>query len=194
MSDRPWWAPAIQWGVWLVIMSLVMAWVARGRLRSAPTQGGGALVHPPSTLIIGLVCAGLFLTIALLSALFPAKSGSPAVTLFFVGFAALGLLMILEYRNGRHMLTEDGLQYGRMLGQTGALRWNEVRRLAYSESAKWFRIELANGRVVPVSAMLVGLPSFARAALDHVPPNAIDPNTQSVLEATAAGNLPRIWG
>jgi len=29
MSDRPWWAPAIQWGAWLV-MSLVMAWVARG--------------------------------------------------------------------------------------------------------------------------------------------------------------------
>ena len=102
--------------------------------------------------------------------------------------------MILEYRNGRHTLTEDGLQYGRMLGQIGALRWNEVRRLAYSESAKWFRIELADGRVVRVSAMLVGLPNFARAALDHVPSSAIDPNTHSVLEATAAGNLPRIWG
>jgi Bacterial PH domain len=194
MSDRPWWAPAIQWGVWLVIMSLVMAWLARGRLHPKLTRDGQALVHPRSTIIIGLVCAGLFLTIALLSALFPGKTGSPAITLFFVGFAALGLLMILEYRNGRHTLTEDGLQYGRMLGQTGALRWNEVRRLAYSESAKWFRIELADGRVVRVSAMLVGLPNFARAALDRVPSSAIDPTTHSVLEATASGNLPRIWG
>jgi hypothetical protein len=111
-------------------------------------------VRPRSTLIIGLLCAGLFLTIALLSALFPGKTGSPAITLFVGGFAALGLLMILEYRNGRHTLTENGLQYGRMLGQTGALRWNDVRRLGYSESAKWFRIELAGGRVVRVSAML----------------------------------------
>lgn len=194
MSDRPWWGAAVQWGLWAVIMGIVMGWLARSRTQPGASQGGQALVHPRSTLIIGLVCTGLFLLIAALSAVFPGKTGSPLITLFFLGFAALGFLMILEYRNGRHTLTPDGLQYRRMLGSTGALRWSEVTRLRYSESAKWFRLELADGRVVRVSAMLVGLPGFAQAALGQVPPAAIDADTRSVLEATAAGNLPRIWG
>jgi len=194
MSDRPWWGTAVQWGLWAVIMGIVMGWLARSRTQPGASQGGQALVHPPSTLIIGLVCTGLFLFIAALSAVFPGKTGSPLITLFFLGFAALGFVMILEYRNGRHTLTTDGLQYRRMLGSTGALRWSEVTRLRYSESAKWFRLELADGRVVRVSAMLVGLPGFAQAALGQVAPAAIDADTRSVLEATAAGNLPRIWG
>ena len=92
------------------------------------------------------------------------------------------------------MLTPDGLRYGKMFGGGGILRWADVRRLNYSESAKWFRLDLADGRVVRLSAMLIGMPEFARAALAQVPPPAIDPDTRSVLEGTRAGDLPRIWG
>jgi Bacterial PH domain len=102
--------------------------------------------------------------------------------------------LILDYRNARHTLTADGLRYGKMLGGTGTLRWADVQRLSYSQSAKWFRLDLADGRVVRVSAMLVGLPRFARAALGQVPPAALAPDARTVLEATAAGELPRIWG
>ncbi|HEU5180416.1 MAG TPA: PH domain-containing protein, partial [Candidatus Polarisedimenticolia bacterium] len=76
----------------------------------------------------------------------------------------------------------------------GVLKWDAVRRLHYSHSAKWFRIDLADGGVVRVSAMLMGLPGFAQAALGQVSAAAIDSETRTVLEATAAGNLPRIWG
>jgi hypothetical protein len=41
--------------------------------------------------------------------------------------------------------------------------------------------------------MLVGLPEFARAALDHVPADAIDDATRVILEATARGDLPPVW-
>jgi hypothetical protein len=116
------------------------------------------------------------------------------VTLFFLGFAALGLPLVLDYRNARHVLTPDGLRYGKMFGGGGVLRWTDVHRLNYSQSAKWYRLDLADGRVVRVSAMLIGLPNFARAALEQVPPSAITPEARSVLEATRAGNLPSIWG
>lgn len=184
----------MQWTLWAVAMGAVMGWLARSRAESPPPQGAQLMIHPRSTLIVGLVCTGLFLVIAVLSAVFPGKTGSPAVTLFFLGFAALGLPLILDYRNGRHVLTPDGLRYGRMFGGGGVLRWADVRRLNFSQSAKWFRLDLVDGRVVRLSAMLIGLPEFARAALDQVPPTAIDPDTRSVLEATRAGDLPKIWG
>jgi len=193
MNARPWWSHVVQWGLWAVAMSLVMGWLARSRKQAPAPPDAQTLAHPRSTLIVGLVCTGLFLIVAVLSALFPGKSGSPAVTLFFIGFAALGLPLILDYRNARHTLTADGLRYGKMLGGTGTLRWADVQRLSYSQSAKWFRLDLADGRVVRVSAMLVGLPQFAQAVLDQVPPAAISPDARTVLQGTAAGELPRIW-
>jgi hypothetical protein len=194
ISTRPWWADALQWGLWAVAMFAVMGWLARSRSGVRPQSEAGALVHPRSTLIIGLVCTGFFLTLAVLSAVFPGKTGSPLISLVFLGFAALGLPMILDYRNARHLLTSDGLQYGKMFGRGGRLRWTEVRKLRYSESAKWFRLELAGGQVVRISAMLRGLPEFAAAALGQVAPAAIDEKSREVLQATARGDLPSIWG
>ena len=66
-------------------------------------------------------------------------------------------------------------------------------RIQYSRSAKWFRLITNNGEVVRVSVMLVGLPEFARAVLDEVPPEKIDTGSKSVLEQTAAGHPPSLW-
>jgi hypothetical protein len=174
-------------------MSVAMAWLARNRTRSRAPRDAFTLAHPRSTLVVGLVCAGFFLVLAVWSALYPGKTGSPLISLFFLGFAALGAPLILDYRNARHVLTPDGLRYGRMLGGGGELRWTEVRKLRYSQSAKWFRLELADGQVVRISAMLQGLPEFAAAALAQVSPVAIDVDTRAVLEATARGDLPPVW-
>jgi Bacterial PH domain len=191
--SRPWWATALQWGLWALVMAVVMGWLARARSRPRTPQAAHTLAHPRGTLVIGLVCSGFFLVLAVWSTLFPNKTGSPLISLFFLGFAALGALLILDYRNARHALTDDGLRYGRLLGGGGQARWTEVRELRYSQSAKWFRLDLADGRVVRISAMLQGLPEFAAAALTQVPPAAIDGDTRTVLEATARGDLPRVW-
>jgi hypothetical protein len=37
-------------------------------------------------------------------------------------------------------------------------------------------------------------PALRKLPLGQVAPAAIDADTRTVLEATAAGNLPRIWG
>ena len=175
-------------------MGAVMAWLARTRTRPRAPQEAHVLAHPPSTLVLGLVCAGFFLVLAVWSTLVPGKTGSPVISLFFLGFAAVGVPLMLDYRNARHVLTHDGLRYGKLLGGGGEARWTDVRKLGYSQSAKWFRLDLADGGVVRISAMLRGLPEFAAAVLAQVPPSAIDGDARAVLEATARGELPRVWG
>jgi Bacterial PH domain len=175
------------------MMTAVMGWLARARTRPGAPQGAQTLVHPRSTLVVGLVCAGFFSVLAVWSALFPGKTGSPLISVFFLAFAALGAPLILDYRNARHVLTPDGLFYGKLLGGGGQARWTDVRQIRFSQSAKWFRLDLADGRVVRISAMLQGLPEFAAAVLAQVPPAAVDGDTRTVLEATARGELPRVW-
>ena len=183
----------LQWVIWAVAMGAVMAWLARSR--DAQDQDlSGRLVHPRSTLVVGVACTFFFAAIAVLSALFPGRSGSPWITLFFAGFAVMGIPVVLDWRNGRHALVPGGMRYGRMFGGGGELRWSDVRAVRWSEAAKWFRLELSDGRVVRVSAMLRGLPAFAAAVLASVPAGAIDEPARRLLEATAAGDLPRIWG
>jgi hypothetical protein len=194
VTTRPWWATAAQWGLWALVMAAVMGWLARARSRPRAPQAAHTLVHPRTTLVVGLVCAGFFSVLAVWSALFPGKTGSPLISLFFLAFAALGMPLILDYRNARHVLTPDGLRYGKLTGGGGQMRWADVRSFRYSQSAKWFRLDLADGRVVRISAMLQGLPEFAAAVLTQVPPATIDGDTRTVLEATARGELPRVWG
>jgi hypothetical protein len=33
MSNETWWAHALQWGLWFLIMTLVMGWLARSHMR-----------------------------------------------------------------------------------------------------------------------------------------------------------------
>jgi hypothetical protein len=58
---------------------------------------------------------------------------------------------------------------------------------------KWFRLETHTGQVVRVSAMVMGLPEFARLLLARAPQGAVDADSRLVLEATAAGNPPSMW-
>ena len=193
MNTRPWWSYALQWGLWAVAMGAVMGWMARSR-DAAPSPGSaGRLVHPKSTLIVGMVSTGFFLLLAVLSAVVPGQSGTFAVRAGFLGFTALSALLLLEYRNARHELLPDGMRFGALLHRGGTLRWSELRRVSYSESMKWFVLELGDKRVVRISVMVTGLPGFAKAVLSHVTPAGIDVATRAVLERTAAGDPPSVW-
>ncbi len=192
MTERPWWAVALQWALWGGVMTLVMGWLARSRaVHGAPD---GLLRQPRSALFIGWACTLFFAALAGLSRAFPGRNPAAWPTLVFLFFAAGGLVLVAEYHRGRHRLTPEGLRYGKLLGRGGLARWDQVTRLGYSDAAKWFRLETSDGRVVRVSAMLTGLPDFASAALDHVPENAIEGRARQMLEAVRLGKLPSIWG
>jgi len=188
-----WWIHVIQWTLWGIVMALVMAWVARSRSKRRRGASALQLYHPPSTLIIGLVCLVFFAGIAILSNVYPNPTVTWWTTAVFVGFAAMAAPMIADYFLARHHVSEEGLSYGRLAGRRGYLRWSDLRRVRYAPVMKWFRLETTSGEVARISAMLVGLPRFARLLLDHAPPDAIEPGTLPVLLDTADGNPPSVW-
>jgi hypothetical protein len=191
--SQSWWASAVQWTIWGIVMAVVMGWVARSRLKARPRSDSRRLAHPPSTLIIGLAGFIFFAGIAIVSNVYANRTTTWWTTTLFVGFALLSVPMILDYFLARHQVSEDGLSYGRLSGARGYLRWSDLRRIRYAPVMKWFRLETRSGEVARVSVMLIGLPELARVVLAHAPPDAVDAETRRVLEATAAGNPPAIW-
>ena len=192
--DKPAWATALQWGIWFILMAIVMGWVARSRHRARPAGKARQLEHPTSTLIIGLVAFAFFAGIAVLSNVYANKTTTWWTTAIFVGFALLALAMVADYFVARHEVSEEGLSYGRLSGRRKHLKWSELARVRYAPVMKWFRLETHSGEVARISAMLIGLPEFARLLLGHAPPGVIDRDTLPILESTAAGKPPSVWG
>ncbi len=192
--NQPWWVPVLQWTIWGIVMALVMGWVAKSRHRPRPESEARRLVHPPSTLIIGLIGFAFFFGIAVISNVYANKTTTTLTTSVFLGFAALSLIMVADYFLARHEVSNEGMNYGRLTGKRGSLKWSEVVRVRYAPVMKWFKLETRSGEVARVSAMLVGLPEFARMVLVHVPPAAIEPETSAFLQATAAGDPPKVYG
>lgn len=174
-------------------MALVMGWVARSRFKARPQSDSQRLVHPPSTLIIGVVVFLFFASIAVISNVFPNKTVTWWTTAVFVGFALLSLAMVAAYVLGHHQVSGEGLSYGRLIGRRGYLEWADLRRVRYAPTMKWFRLETQSGDVARISVMLIGLPEIARLLLSHAPPHAIDAETLLILQATADGNPPSVW-
>lgn len=163
-------------------------------MRARSAEEATTLSHPLSTLIMGLSCFGFFAAIAVISNVVPNKTTTWWTTAIFVGFAALSTPMILDYFMANHRVSSEGLSCRKMIGTTHYLRWEELQRVHYSPVMKWFVLKGSNGSVARISVMLVGLPEFARLLLEHAPVDAIEPAALPVLQATANGNPPSVWG
>jgi hypothetical protein len=175
-------------------MSAIMAWVARSRARARPAGDARRLQHPPSTLAVGLACFLFFAAIAVVSNVYANATTHWWTTAIFVGFALLALPVLGDYFAARHEVSEEGLRYGRLLGRGGFVRWVELKSVHFSDALKWFRLESKSGEVVRLSVMLMGLPTFAQLLLAHTPAEAINRHTLPVLQKTAEGNPPSVWG
>lgn len=193
MPSRAWWAPVVQVLVWGALMSLVMGWLARARLKPVPDGREKRLVQPTGTLVVGIVGFVFFAGIAVLSHVFSNRTTTWLTTTCFVGFALFSLLAIGEYFLGRHAVSDSGLEFSRLTWTRGRLKWMELRNVRYAPTLKWFRLETHGGDVARISASLVGLPVFARLLLRHAPADCMDAGTRELLEATAAGRPPEIW-
>jgi hypothetical protein len=144
-------------------------------------------------LILGLVGFLFFSALAVLSNVYANETTTWWTTALFVGFALLALAMIGDYVLARHDVSERGLSYGRLTGPRGYLEWGDLRRVRYSQAMKWFVLETRSGKTARISAMLVGLPEFARLLLTRAPAGVIESETAAILHDTAGGNPPPIW-
>lgn len=142
---------------------------------------------------MGLACFIFFAAAAILSNVFRNHTTTWGTTSIFVGFALISLPMITDYFIARHKVSEEGLAYRKITGAARYLRWSELKHVRYATGMKWFRLETQSGEVARISAMLMGLPEFARLLLAHTPKDAIDDAALPVLQATAGGNAPSVW-
>ena len=83
--------------------------------------------------------------------------------------------------------------HGRIHRVRRYLRWSDLRTVRYAPVMKWFRLETRSGDVARVSAMMMGLPEFARIFLAHSPKEAVEPHTLQMLQSTADGHPLSVW-
>src|SRR5262249_4773743 len=89
-------------------MSLVMSWLARSHRRPRPTSQGRQLLHPPSTLILGLACLFVFAGLAVVSNVLANKTTTWWTTAAFIGFALMAVPLIADYFLARHHFPTRG--------------------------------------------------------------------------------------
>ncbi|KFI08357.1 hypothetical protein [Massilia sp. BSC265] len=178
---------------WVVSMTLIMRWLARGRHRAAPAAAGGRVQHHARFLVIGVICTLFFVGVMVAASIWPDEGVNFWFYAFMTGFVLLGAYLVADYRFARHTVSGAGMDFGRPTGRRLAFGWADVRTVRFSKSWNWFRIELESGNVVHVSGMMTGLPEFAGKVLEQVPAARIDRDTLQMLRDTAKGQLPLIW-
>jgi hypothetical protein len=179
--------------LWIVVMTIVAGWFARTRMKKRSKDQANILRAPSSVLLLGLVCLVLFGGTAVLSNVYPNGTETWWTAAGFAGFACMGLVLVFGYFAAKHELSDLGISYESLSGRRRSLRWSELHSVRYAPFMGWFRLESKNGEIARISAMLIGLPEFARRVLEYAPAGSIDDATLPVLEKTAEGNLPPIW-
>ena len=192
MADRPWWLQSLQWVLWFIAMSLVMGWLAKARKPAAREQGRLVLSHPSSTLILGVVCVGMFGAFAVLSAL-SVDEDEWWVPVLFLGFVLMGVALLLEALRVRHVLTDSGVIYQGLLRRYELVRWQDLAMAQWKPAMKWLVLTARDGRVMRFSALLNGLDSLAIQLAERVPAIEMDNETSQMLAAAREGRLPSVW-
>lgn len=187
-----WLAAILKTLFFVAVLALTTRWLERSRHRSRLPEAANELAPPPAVLAIGtagtlVMCGGPVLAVL---------QPDPQLPVFaFIVLASFVLLpgaMIAAYFFGRRRVSDEGMDFGRMLGGRVSFRWTEVRGVSYGRMGSWFLVELQSGRVLRVSSGLMGLESFAGQVLRHVPAARIEKHTLSLLEQTSRGVLPRL--
>lgn len=174
---------------WVVSMTLFTRWLARSRQR-AHGVASNCVRHTKVMLIVGV--AGMLSFAALLVAthVLPIEGMNALATACFVGMMLLPAYLVADYRFARHVVSDEGMDFGRPTGRRLFFRWSAVRAVRFGNLGHWFKIELQSGEVLRVPAAMAGLPAFADQVLRHVPAAQIERDTLRMLERTPRGDLP----
>lgn len=110
------------------------------------------------------------------------------------GLSALGAAAMGYAFSGtrfRSELTSDSIRYQGLFRST-IVSWDNISSITWSQLFKCFRLRVAGGRYIRISAGLTNLPEFARLILAGVPSARIDGQSRYLLAETAQGNPPSV--
>jgi hypothetical protein len=192
MADRPWWLIALQWTAWLVAMTLVASWFAKARKAAARSGSTLVLVHPPATLILGIVCTLMFGALAVASANY-VTDVQWWVPWVFIAFVLMGAATLGEALWVRHELRDTGIGYRGLWRRYDHVYWNEIASAGWSPAMKWLVVTTNDGRVMRFSGLLNGLESLATALAERVPRLDVDEETAVMLADAREGRLPNLF-
>ncbi|MGZ8357936.1 MAG: PH domain-containing protein [Telluria sp.] len=178
---------------WIAAMAFSMRWLGRQRLRARPPGESRQIVQPPGILAIGCVGTAFGCAIWTGSVVWPDDTVGVWTHLVFGGLTLLGLTLVADFFFARHSVDDEGMHYGRMLGQRGHFRWLDVEQVSFNKRMNWYRLTLRSGVTVRVSGTTMGLPAFSAHVLRHVPSKRIDSAVRIQLESSARGDLPKPW-
>lgn len=185
--DSSWITPILYFLFFAGTMAVFKRWMGRQRLRS-PAESD-QLAHPPAILIVGLVGAVFFCGIFVASLVWPDGTENFLVHALFFGFVLLSVYLVAEYFLVRHRVDGKGMDCSRLFGSRRRFGWADVERVDFNQLMNWYRLTLANGDSVRVSGTMMGLPTFARHVLDHVPQHRLDLQAKPMLDQAAKGKL-----
>lgn len=192
MSDRSWWSHVIQWSLWAAMMALFMGWLGKRRVRRRREDQLGRLVHPVSTLVIGVLVTVMLLGLGLAILMFePQASAWLPIAVILLSLTSLPL--IAAYFLEEHEVTAGHLRYATFYGTKGQMAWKDVTSVSYSPAWKWFTLTDKSGNTARISVMVLGLPELAKAILEHVPETNLAQGLRETLVATVSGNPPSLW-
>jgi len=113
-----------------------------------------------------------------------------AVLGLLLGFAAVGILLVLEFFRVVHDYGAAGVTYRSPWSPQRRIEWTSVAAISWRSSSKWLDLVPAGaGRRLHFSPMLGGLAPFAQIALERIPAQvlAAEPEAHAALRVMAAG-------
>ncbi|MEZ5652539.1 MAG: hypothetical protein R3E87_18525 [Burkholderiaceae bacterium] len=174
------------------VMSIIR-WAERGRFSARPANQRYQLRQPRPFLFIAMAGFVVLAGFALFGDI-GRIGGNRWLSAALFGLMALSLVLIAGYCVERYHLSVRGLGYQGLLLPRGDLEWSCIDRVEYSRPMMWFVLRARDGRVLRISAMLAGVPEFARHLMQHAPGASITPAARQVLEASARGAPPTLLG
>ncbi len=144
--------------------------------------------------VVRAACVLLLVAVAIAGAVASGRQGSGAMVLRIFLAVALGLIGLgtVEVLGVAHRLVPGGIERVAPGRRRVLIRWSEVVAIEWIAEARWYQLTSRSGERVRVYQQLRGVSSFARAALEGVPPQVIAarPGLRRQLELASQGVPP----
>ncbi|MBX2976415.1 MAG: hypothetical protein KF721_09790 [Ignavibacteriaceae bacterium] len=118
------------------------------------------LEYPRRILIIGILCTAFFLSITIISNVFPNETVTWKTTTTFIILSLLGVYIIIDCIASKYNVTSNNIRYRNLFFRTYQISWEEIDKVDYSRISNWFILKTRNNKRIRVSLLLKGIGEF----------------------------------